>query len=95
MRQYFPVLDEPLPNDMELVSQSGGIDLRYAMSSGTVPGDLEGTENNSTVSSPLARLSVVRMMFLPFIVLLPLLMRPLLLLLLRQPGHLVRRPLNR
>lgn len=53
MRQYFPVLDEPLPNDMELVSQSGGIDLRYAMSSGTVPGDLEGTENNSNgIESP-------------------------------------------
>lgn len=55
MIQFFPVLDEPLPNDMELVSQSGGIDLRFAMASGTVPGDLEGTENSSNgIESPAA-----------------------------------------
>lgn len=53
MIQDFPVLTEPLESDLQLVVDFGGVDLRAAYSTGSVPGNLQGTEDNSNgIDSP-------------------------------------------
>lgn len=55
MRHFFKAYEEIPAGDIQLVSQLGGVDLRVAYSSGVVPGDLEGTEDNSNgIESPSA-----------------------------------------
>lgn len=55
MIQVFEALSEPLASDIQIVQQIGGVDLRLAAASGSVPGDLQGTEDNvNGIDSPEA-----------------------------------------
>lgn len=46
MIQFFEPLSDPLVSDIQIVQQIGGVDLRLAAATGSVPGDLQGTEDN-------------------------------------------------